>query len=304
VKSPVLKRCSPRLQAKKDAGTSLGLKANIERLVEPTDPCQDLEQENTIVESPVLLKQRKSIRIEKMIIRQPTLQTESQSCQELQEEYIVPDTPESPVITRRRKSMRIEEITNRQSIINVTHQPEKIRIKRKSTRLSLKSYRLDSSISSTQLTLSPSMAEFLKDMSFNGPSSSRRNSVSSIALSDASQQTSPDLSQMQRARCFLAPPRPARKSLSVGNGSRYSMIEENSQQNINCTRKRRKSRIALLEEELMAKSPSQASAQDKHNRKILKMLNGSLKTLQQLPTVGPKTSFIIFNYRFVFNSIN
>lgn len=38
--------------------------------------------------------------------------------------------------------------------------------------------------------------------------------------------------------------------------------------------------------------------QKQHNDKILHILNnGSLKTLQQLPTVGPKTAMVIHNFR-------
>ncbi|CAB3372383.1 Hypothetical predicted protein [Cloeon dipterum] len=54
----------------------------------------------------------------------------------------------------------------------------------------------------------------------------------------------------------------------------------------------------ILEEILFHESPSAGSVQEKHNRRMLELLNTeTTKVLQQLPTVGPKTGYVIYSYR-------
>ncbi|MPC09304.1 Kinesin-like protein KIF22 [Portunus trituberculatus] len=45
--------------------------------------------------------------------------------------------------------------------------------------------------------------------------------------------------------------------------------------------------------------------QEEHNDSILNILNtGTLRQLQQLPTVGPKTAMVISNYRKLYGKLN
>lgn len=55
----------------------------------------------------------------------------------------------------------------------------------------------------------------------------------------------------------------------------------------------------ILEDKLFHDSPSAGTVQEKHKRRLLELINTeSTKVIQQLPTVGPKTGYIIYCYRY------
>jgi len=57
----------------------------------------------------------------------------------------------------------------------------------------------------------------------------------------------------------------------------------------------------ILEEKLFHDSPSAGTVQEKHKRRLLELMNTeSTKVIQQLPTVGPKTGYVIFSYRYFY----
>lgn len=200
-----------------------------------------------------------------------------------QESASSPTYPEPSIKPKRRRSVRIEEMSGKLSYGSLMPQIDKDeqldKKKKKSSRLSLRAYRqLNNSISCTQ-NISPNMSLFLSDMR---PQTSRQSiQVGTPSMTNMGQQTSPGFfTQVENPRRITP-----RKSMMVVQQS-MSMSQ------------RRKSVLQGLEETLVATSPSVGTAQEKHNKIILKLLNKeSLRGLQQLPTIGPKTAFIIFNYR-------
>jgi len=75
-------------------------------------------------------------------------------------------------------------------------------------------------------------------------------------------------------------------------------IEDEPEEPKRVLKKRKSIGPEILEEKLFHDSPSAGTAQEKHNRRMLELINTECtKVLQQLPTVGPKTGYVIYSYR-------
>jgi hypothetical protein len=101
--------------------------------------------------------------------------------------------------------------------------------------------------------------------------------------------------------CIGTEPRKQRKSLRLSclalpNGE--DICVRDAEEFKTARKARRTIGPDILEEKLFHDSPSAGTVQEKHKRRLLELINTeSTKVIQQLPTVGPKTGYVIFCYR-------
>lgn len=93
-------------------------------------------------------------------------------------------------------------------------------------------------------------------------------------------------------------PRKQRKSLRLSCLALPNVCVRDAEEFKPAKKARRSIGPDILEEKLFHDSPSAGTVQEKHKRRLLELMNTeSTKVIQQLPTVGPKTGYIIFCYR-------
>ncbi|KAF4527848.1 hypothetical protein B566_EDAN016493 [Ephemera danica] len=227
-------------------------------------------------EQTVVAKRRRSMRIMEMS-SQPNFESNGTENDTL---TLNTSTPEKEVAPRRRRSMRLEGLHRQSTLVDEMRLCLPPVVKRRRSSLSMRSYRSSQNTSCLTQETSPGTEQFLREMQ---PSMmGRRRSSRRHSIADACQQTSPVEEKKTRRRSMapvvLTAPTTVLTAPSVRRG--------------------RKSVLSLLEEKLAISSPLRGNPQEKHNQNILNFLNSeNLRGLQQLPTVGPKTAFIIFNYR-------
>ncbi|XP_059482366.1 chromosome-associated kinesin KIF4 [Neocloeon triangulifer] len=134
------------------------------------------------------------------------------------------------------------------------------------------------------------LPEFLRTKD-EEPERKRRCSVATIPVSDINSEAHEE--PLRKVR------RSARLSVLPQKGFCCTEEQQGTCQEAPKPRKQRKSiGPEVLEEILFTESPSAGSAQEKHLRRMLGLLNTeNTKVIQQLPTVGPKTGYVIYSYR-------